>query len=83
MLLHPEAEIDKLVKVVTPARPPQCYGGWTKAGIQVRHKFTKALDSGLAVIPDADPGGSEKKTMFLLFASASKSFHATFLLSQI
>lgn len=38
-------------KVVTPA----------KAGVQVSHKFLKTLDSGLAVIPDPDPGRNDKK----------------------
>ena len=42
---------DELVKVVTPA----------KAGVQVSYKFLKTLDSGLAVIPDHDPGRNDGK----------------------
>ena len=30
-----------------------------------RHKFLKTLDSGLAVIPDPDPGPNDKKWGFL------------------
>ena len=39
---------------VIPARPPQCYGGWTKAGIQeIRH----VIDSG-SPLRAACPGGT-------------------------
>jgi len=39
---------------VIPARPPQCYGGWTKAGIQeIRH----VIDSG-SPLRAACPGGN-------------------------
>ena len=44
-------------KVVTP----------TKVGVQVRRKSLKTLDSGLAVIPDTDPGRNDKKGRFLTF----------------
>ena len=45
------------LKVVTPA----------KAGVQVSHKFLKTLDSGLAVIPDPDPGRNDGKENFSTF----------------
>ena len=41
---------------VIPARPPQCYRGWTKAGIQCFQKLITDLHPGCAVIPDSDPG---------------------------
>jgi len=49
-------------KVVTPA----------KAGVQVSHKFLKTLDSGLAVIPDSDPGRNDGKENFGTFYECIK-----------
>ena len=53
-------------KVVTPA----------KVGVQVSHKFLKTLDSGLAVIPDSDPGRNDKKGRFLTFYETIKTYFA-------
>jgi hypothetical protein len=43
-----------------------------KAGGQVSDKFLKTLDSGLAVIPDPDPGRNDKKGRFLTFYETIK-----------
>ena len=36
-------------------------------GVQVNHKFLKTLDSGLAAIPDHDPGRNDGKWHFSTF----------------
>jgi hypothetical protein len=41
-------------------------------GVQVSDKFLKTLDSGLAVIPDPDPGRNDKKWCFLTFYETIK-----------